>query len=72
MTPVGQSADQAKPAPRIGVNCSVGPAQMLDTVEVAQALPGGLFSAMPNAGYPLRRRPADYPQPEYSPSTRPS
>ncbi len=60
MTPAGQSADQVAAqltqagADVIGVNCSVGPAQMLDTVEaMAQALPGGLFSAMPNAGYPL-------------------
>jgi len=61
MTPAGQSADQVAAqltkagADVIGVNCSVGPAQMLDTVEaMAQALPGGLFSAMPNAGYPRR------------------
>jgi homocysteine S-methyltransferase len=61
LTPAGQSADQVAAqltqagADVIGVNCSVGPAQMLDTVEaMAQALPGGLFSAMPNAGYPRR------------------
>ncbi len=37
----------------LGVNCSVGPAAMLDTVErLARAVPGTLLSAMPNAGKP--------------------
>ncbi|MGI8671222.1 MAG: bifunctional homocysteine S-methyltransferase/methylenetetrahydrofolate reductase [Luteitalea sp.] len=37
----------------LGVNCSVGPAAMLDTVErLAQAVPGALLAAMPNAGKP--------------------
>lgn len=37
----------------IGVNCSVGPAPMLDTVErIAQAAPGMLLAALPNAGRP--------------------
>lgn len=61
LTPAGQSARTVATrlaqagADVIGVNCSVGPAQMLDTVEaMAQTLPHGLFSAMPNAGYPRR------------------
>lgn len=37
----------------LGVNCSVGPAAMLETVErLAQAVPGALLAAMPNAGKP--------------------
>ncbi|HTV02314.1 MAG TPA: homocysteine S-methyltransferase family protein, partial [Luteitalea sp.] len=37
----------------LGVNCSVGPAAMLDTVErLAKAVPGALLAAMPNAGKP--------------------
>ncbi len=61
LTPAGQRADEVAAALAqagadvIGVNCSVGPAQMLETVEtMAQALPKLLFSAMPNAGYPRR------------------
>jgi homocysteine S-methyltransferase len=39
----------------VGVNCSVGPAQILETVAViAEAYPDLLISAMPNAGYPTR------------------
>jgi homocysteine S-methyltransferase len=39
----------------IGANCSVGPAQMAETLRVMQeAAPTGLFSAMPNAGLPAR------------------
>jgi len=37
----------------LGVNCSVGPAAMLDTIErLAKAVPGALLAAMPNAGKP--------------------
>ncbi len=37
----------------LGVNCSVGPAAMLETVErLAKAVPGALLAAMPNAGKP--------------------
>jgi len=61
LTPAGQNAEEVATrlaqagADVIGVNCSVGPAQMLDTVEaMARTLPHGLFSAMPNAGYPRR------------------
>lgn len=39
----------------IGVNCSVGPSQMLDTVSaIAESHPKLYISAMPNAGYPTR------------------
>ena len=39
----------------IGVNCSVGPAQILETVAaIAEARPDKPISAMPNAGYPTR------------------
>jgi methionine synthase / methylenetetrahydrofolate reductase(NADPH) len=37
----------------IGVNCSVGPAPMLDTIErIAAAAPDALLAALPNAGRP--------------------
>jgi len=37
----------------IGVNCSVGPAPMLDAIErMAAAAPGALLAALPNAGKP--------------------
>ena len=39
----------------IGVNCSVGPAQMLSTIEAMHtAAPDERFLAMPNAGFPQR------------------
>ena len=39
----------------IGVNCSVGPAQMVETLAAMQrTAPNGAFSAMPNAGFPER------------------
>lgn len=39
----------------IGVNCSVGPAETLQTVAmIAESRPDLLISAMPNAGYPTR------------------
>ena len=39
----------------IGVNCSVGPAQMLETLQgLNAALPTAPLSAMPNAGFPKR------------------
>ena len=39
----------------VGVNCSVGPLQMLDTVAAIAGLrPDAYVSAMPNAGYPTR------------------
>jgi homocysteine S-methyltransferase len=39
----------------VGVNCSVGPASMLQTMEALHAAaPDVLFSAMPNAGFPER------------------
>lgn len=39
----------------IGVNCSGGPAQIFRILkQMAQAVPGGRFSAMPNAGWPER------------------
>ncbi|MCX6047002.1 MAG: bifunctional homocysteine S-methyltransferase/methylenetetrahydrofolate reductase [Chloroflexi bacterium] len=39
----------------VGVNCSVGPAQMLDTLRAMhKAAPNALFSVMPNAGFPER------------------
>ncbi len=54
-TPVEQVGPQLVTfgADVIGVNCSVGPAAMLDTVErLAKAVPGALLAAMPNAGKP--------------------
>jgi len=46
---------QAAGADLIGVNCSVGPAAMLQTVaSLRAAAPSGLFSVMPNAGFPAR------------------
>ena len=54
-TPVEQFGPQlvAFGADVLGVNCSVGPAAMLDTVErLAKAVPGALLAAMPNAGKP--------------------
>ncbi len=46
---------QAVGADAIGVNCSVGPAQMLKTLHmIHEAAPDGLLSAMPNAGFPER------------------
>ncbi len=37
----------------IGVNCSGGPNQILNILkQMRRALPGGLFSVMPNAGWP--------------------
>lgn len=37
----------------VGVNCSVGPAQVLAVLQAMQrAAPAGIFSAMPNAGLP--------------------
>ncbi|MDQ3250123.1 MAG: bifunctional homocysteine S-methyltransferase/methylenetetrahydrofolate reductase [Chloroflexota bacterium] len=39
----------------VGVNCSVGPAQMLETLRTMhKAAPNALLSAMPNAGFPER------------------
>lgn len=39
----------------IGVNCSGGPVQLLRILkEMKQAVPGGRFSVMPNAGFPER------------------
>jgi len=39
----------------IGVNCSVGPAQMLETLRfMHKTAPKARFSAMPNAGFPER------------------
>ena len=39
----------------IGVNCSVGPAQMLRTLaRIHRAAPDDILSAMPNAGFPER------------------
>jgi homocysteine S-methyltransferase len=39
----------------VGVNCSVGPAQMLDTLaEMRRTAPHVALSAMPNAGFPRR------------------
>ncbi len=54
-TPVEQFGPQlvAFGADVLGVNCSVGPAAMLDTIErLAKAVPGALLAAMPNAGKP--------------------
>lgn len=54
-TPVEQFGPQLVEfgADVLGVNCSVGPAAMLDTVErLAKAVPGALLAAMPNAGKP--------------------
>lgn len=54
-TPVEQFGPQLVEfgADVLGVNCSVGPAAMLDTVErLAQAVPGAVLAAMPNAGKP--------------------
>lgn len=39
----------------IGVNCSIGPVQILRILrEMRAAVPDGVFSAMPNAGWPER------------------
>ena len=39
----------------VGVNCSVGPTQMLSTIErMREAAPDGRYLAMPNAGFPER------------------
>lgn len=39
----------------LGINCSVGPAKMLETLEaMRQATPNAILSAMPNAGFPRR------------------
>jgi methionine synthase I (cobalamin-dependent)/5,10-methylenetetrahydrofolate reductase len=54
-TPVEQFGPQLVEfgADVLGVNCSVGPAAMLDTVErLAKVVPGALLAAMPNAGKP--------------------
>jgi methionine synthase I (cobalamin-dependent)/5,10-methylenetetrahydrofolate reductase len=54
-TPVEQFGPQLVEfgADVLGVNCSVGPAAMLDSVErLAKAVPGALLAAMPNAGKP--------------------
>lgn len=54
-TPVEQFGPQLVDfgADVLGVNCSVGPAAMLDTVErLVKAVPGALLAAMPNAGKP--------------------
>src|SRR6187551_879618 len=54
-TPVEQFGPQLVEfgADVLGVNCSVGPAAMLDTIErLAKAVPGALLAAMPNAGKP--------------------
>ncbi len=54
-TPVEQFGPQLVEfgADVLGVNCSVGPAAMLETVErLAKAVPGALLAAMPNAGKP--------------------
>jgi homocysteine S-methyltransferase len=39
----------------VGANCSVGPAQMVETLRVMRkAAPHGMFSVMPNAGLPVQ------------------
>ncbi len=43
---------QAAGADVIGINCSIGPAHMLETVERMAALTGARLSAQPNAGQP--------------------
>ena len=49
---VAQSLSESG-ADLIGVNCSGGPAQIMRILnEMHQALPEGLFSVMPNAGWP--------------------
>lgn len=61
LTPAGQYADQvttrllAAGVDVVGVNCSVGPAQMVETVAAMHATAAGAaLSAMPNAGFPKR------------------
>jgi methionine synthase I (cobalamin-dependent)/5,10-methylenetetrahydrofolate reductase len=43
---------QAGGADVIGINCSIGPAHMLETIERMSALTGARLSAQPNAGQP--------------------
>ena len=43
---------QARGADVIGLNCSIGPAHMLDTIERMATLTGARLSAQPNAGRP--------------------
>lgn len=57
----GQSADEvtsrllAAGVDVVGVNCSVGPAPMLETLKIMHAVaPDAPLSAMPNAGFPRR------------------
>jgi homocysteine S-methyltransferase len=61
LTLAGQNAELvterlvAAGADVIGVNCSVGPAQMVEALAAMRAVaPDALFSAMPNAGFPRR------------------
>jgi homocysteine S-methyltransferase len=42
----------ARGADVIGINCSIGPAHMLETIERMAALTGAYLSAQPNAGRP--------------------
>jgi methionine synthase / methylenetetrahydrofolate reductase(NADPH) len=44
----------AMPVDAIGLNCSVGPKAMLETIEQMMAFSSKPMSAMPNAGVPLR------------------
>ncbi len=60
-TPTGNTPDEvvtrlrAAGADVIGINCSVGPTQMLRTLNLVHtAAPDALLSAMPNAGFPER------------------
>lgn len=60
-TLAGQTPDeavrrlQAAGAHIVGINCSVGPAPMLETLQTMHATdPEAVFSAMPNAGFPQR------------------
>lgn len=61
LTLAGQTADEvtgrllAAGVDVVGVNCSVGPAQMLETLAIMHDVaPDALLSAMPNAGFPRR------------------
>lgn len=61
LTPTGQPADLvthrllAAGVDVVGVNCSVGPNQTLETLlAMQQAAPGQALSALPNAGFPQR------------------
>ncbi|MCC6167064.1 MAG: bifunctional homocysteine S-methyltransferase/methylenetetrahydrofolate reductase [Caldilineaceae bacterium] len=61
LTLAGQSADEvtarllAAGVDVVGVNCSVGPAPMLETLRIMhEVAPDAPLSAMPNAGFPRR------------------